>query len=32
MEWTQDAAIPLPKPLERLGLSDIAKDLWGSGR
>jgi aldehyde:ferredoxin oxidoreductase len=31
MEWTQDAATPLPSVLERLGLSDIAKDLWGAG-
>jgi len=30
MGWTQDQAIPLKVTLERLGLSDIAYDLWGT--
>ena len=30
MGWTKDAAIPQPEVLERLGLSDVAKDLWGA--
>ena len=28
MGWTQDAAVPRRDVLERLGLGDIAKDLW----
>ena len=28
MDWTLDAAVPKPQVLERLGLSDIARDLW----
>ncbi|HKJ28300.1 MAG TPA: aldehyde ferredoxin oxidoreductase C-terminal domain-containing protein, partial [Anaerolineales bacterium] len=28
MQWTQDAAIPSREALERLGLQDIADDLW----
>jgi len=28
MEWTQDAAVPTKPVLERLGLSDVARDLW----
>ena len=28
MGWTQDAAIPTRATLERLGLADIAGDLW----
>jgi aldehyde:ferredoxin oxidoreductase len=27
--WTLDAAIPQREVLERLGLSDVAKDFWG---
>ena len=30
MGWTRDAAIPQVEVLERLGLSDVAKDLWGA--
>lgn len=30
MGWTQDAAVPRAEILERLGLSDIAKELWGA--
>jgi aldehyde:ferredoxin oxidoreductase len=29
MRWTQGAAVPLPSVLERLGLTDVARDLWG---
>ena len=29
MGWTLDAAKPTRKTLERLGLGDVAKDLWG---
>ncbi len=29
MGWTQDAAVPTRYVLERLGLPDIAADLWG---
>lgn len=28
MGWTSDAAVPQPETLERLGLADIASDLW----
>jgi len=28
MGWTQDAAVPRRQVLERLGLEDIARDLW----
>jgi aldehyde:ferredoxin oxidoreductase len=31
MGWTQDAAIPTRQVLERLGLQNIADDLWGQG-
>jgi aldehyde:ferredoxin oxidoreductase len=30
MQWTADAAIPTRPVLERLGLGDVAADLWGS--
>jgi hypothetical protein len=30
MEWMQDAAVPLPSVLARLGLDSIARDLWGT--
>jgi aldehyde:ferredoxin oxidoreductase len=30
MGWTKDAAIPQPEVLERLGLSDVAKNIWGT--
>jgi aldehyde:ferredoxin oxidoreductase len=30
MGWTLDAAIPRRSVLERLGLADVAQDLWGS--
>lgn len=29
MGWTQEAAIPRREVLERLGLHDVARDLWG---
>jgi aldehyde:ferredoxin oxidoreductase len=29
MGWTQDAAVPRRDVLERLGLEDVARDLWG---
>jgi aldehyde:ferredoxin oxidoreductase len=29
MGWTRDAAVPRPGVLERLGLGDVARDLWG---
>ena len=29
MEWTADAAIPTRQVLERLGLGDVAEELWG---
>jgi aldehyde:ferredoxin oxidoreductase len=29
MGWTRDAAVPLPSVLKRLGLDDVARDLWG---
>ena len=28
MGWTQDAAVPTQETLERLGMPDVAKDLW----
>jgi len=28
MDWTLDAAVPRPEALRRLGLDDIARDLW----
>jgi aldehyde:ferredoxin oxidoreductase len=28
MDWTPDAAVPRRTVLERLGLADVAKDLW----
>ena len=28
--WTLDAAIPTAEVLERLGLADVAQDLWGA--
>ena len=31
MGWTLDAAVPKPEVLKRLGLKDIAKDLWNAG-
>jgi aldehyde:ferredoxin oxidoreductase len=32
MGWTLDAAVPRSEVLERLGLSDVARDLWGGTR
>jgi aldehyde:ferredoxin oxidoreductase len=29
MGWTQDAAVPRRDLLERLGMGDVAHDLWG---
>ena len=29
MGWTLDAAVPRPEVLQRLGLDDVAADLWG---
>ena len=31
MGWTLDVAVPKPEVLERLGSSDIVKDLWDDG-
>jgi aldehyde:ferredoxin oxidoreductase len=31
MQWTQDAAVPSREALERLGLQDVADDLWSEG-
>ena len=28
MGWTQDGAVPRPEVLRRLGLDDVARDLW----
>jgi hypothetical protein len=28
MEWTPDAAVPRRTVLDRLGLADVARDLW----
>jgi aldehyde:ferredoxin oxidoreductase len=30
MGWTQDAAVPTRETLARLGLKQVAEDLWGA--
>lgn len=30
MGWTQDAAVPTRETLEKLGLAEVADDLWGA--
>jgi aldehyde:ferredoxin oxidoreductase len=32
MGWTQDAAVPEASTLFRLGMADVAQDLWGEDR